>query len=69
MSPALLAKMEYFLLALLASQAVITSLFPSTPTVVEWLSRIFGVIAVLAGIIKTFLPSTPRPVQPATPPV
>lgn len=55
-----LSKLENVLLALLAAQAVIVAFFPQTPTVVEWTSRVFGVIAVVSGIIKAIL-AQPNP--------
>lgn len=50
-----LTKVEYVLIGLLGSQAVIVALFPATPAVVEWTSRAFGVLAVVSGIIKLVL--------------
>lgn len=60
-----LSKVEYVLATLLASQAVIVAFFPQTPVFVEWVSRAFGVLGVLAAVIKAVLAVQP----PATPPV
>jgi ABC-type Mn2+/Zn2+ transport system permease subunit len=54
-----LTKVEAVLIALLAAQAVIIQLIPQTPVAVLWVSRMFGVIAVVSGIIKAVTATTP----------
>lgn len=63
-----LTKLEVTLASLLSAQAVLVAFFPQTPLVLEWASRIFGVLGFVSAIVKIVLLTNGQPV-PAKPAV
>ena len=61
-----LTKLEVTLASLLSAQAVLVAFLPATPPVVEWSSRVFGVLGFVSAIVKIVLLSNGQPV-PAKP--
>ena len=62
----LLTKLEITLVSLVSAQAVLVAFLPQTPPVVEWTSRIFGIVGFVAGVVKIILLANGQPV-PAKP--
>jgi hypothetical protein len=62
----LLTKLEITLVSLLSAQAVLVAFFPQTPVVLQWVSRVFGVLGFIAAVVKIILLANGQPV-PAKP--